>query len=278
MKHSQKGLRAMEILGREFNLRFFLWYCCFNGLIIVDIILITISIIFQIPANVARDIQFFDFIVCLILLGEYFLNLYMSSPKKDFVLDKYNILALIASIPFDDILPAVIPGSGIIRYLRLLKLIRIFLLSSQIRSIKHMFKKSGLHKVLGVIVFTIILFTALLFLFGPSYGGFDDLYFVIVTLTTVGYGDVTPKTYNEKVLSIILILIGIFVFSTVTAILSSFLTDRVLEDDEEDLKELIKETIDVKSENIMTELESVRMENRQLRDEISELKELIKEK
>ena len=103
----------MEILGRDINIKYFLWYYCFNGLIIIDMFLITIAIIFQIPSDVALNIQIFDGIVCLILLGEYALNLYMSTPKKDFILDPLNILGLIASIPFDLIL-TMLPGINIL--------------------------------------------------------------------------------------------------------------------------------------------------------------------
>jgi len=113
--------------------------------------------------------------------------------------------------------------------------------------------------------------------FGPSYDSFDDLYYVIVTLTTVGYGDIYPKTHNEKVLAIILILIGIFVFSTITAAISSFLTDRIIVQDEEDIAGEIKEFIDEKSEDIMVELEKVKLENQQLKSEINELKKMIED-
>lgn len=130
--------------------------------------------------------------------------------------------------------------------------------------------------MIGIFI-TILIFWAAFFLFSPSYGWVDDFYFVIVTLTTVGYGDVTPKTYNEKVLAIILILIGVFVFSAITALMSSFLTDRILDDDEEDRVSEIQETIEEKSENIMAEIKSVRMENKQLKDEANELKAEIKE-
>lgn len=269
----------MHIFGKEINIRYFLYTRGLPALIIVDLFLITISLIFEIPNDVMLNIQQFDLIVCIILLGEYFLNLFLSGSKKLYIFDKENIIGLIASIPFDYILPLILPVAlpvVFLRYLRIFKLIRVVKLA-QFDIIKDLFRKTGLHKVLIGIFITILIFWAAFFLFSPSYGWVDDFYFVIVTLTTVGYGDVTPKTYNEKVLAIILILIGVFVFSVITALMSSFLTDRILDDDEEDRVSEIQETIEEKSENIMAEIKSVRMENKQLKDEANELKAEIKE-
>ena len=269
----------MQIFGKEINIKYFLYTRGLPALIIVDLFLITISLIFEIPNDVMLNIQQFDLIVCIILLGEYFLNLFLSGSKKLYIFDKENIIGLIASIPFDYILPLILPVAlpvVFLRYLRIFKLIRVVKLA-QFDIIKDLFRKTGLHKVLIGIFITILIFWAAFFLFSPSYGWVDDFYFVIVTLTTVGYGDVTPKTYNEKVLAIILILIGVFVFSAITALMSSFLTDRILDDDEEDRVSEIQETIEEKSENIMAEIKSVRMENKQLKDEANELKAEIKE-
>lgn len=269
----------MQIFGKEINIRYFLYTRGLPALIIVDLFLITISLIFEIPNDVMLNIQQFDLIVCIILLGEYFLNLFLSGSKKLYIFDKENIVGLIASIPFDYILPLILPVAlpvVFLRYLRIFKLIRVVKLA-QFDIIKDLFRKTGLHKVLIGIFITILIFWAAFFLFSLSYGWVDDFYFVIVTLTTVGYGDVTPKTYNEKVLAIILILIGVFVFSAITALMSSFLTDRILDDDEEDRVSEIQETIEEKSENIMAEIKSVCMENKQLKDEANELKAEIKE-
>ena len=269
----------MQIFGKEINIRFFLYTKGLPALIIADLFLISIALIFDIPDDVILNIQIFDFIVCIILLGEYFLNLYLSGSKKLYILDKDNLIGLIASIPFDYILPLISPVALpviFLRYLRIFKLIRVVKLA-QFDFVKDLFRKTGLHKVLIGIFVTILIFWTAFYLFSPSYGWFDDFYFVIVTLTTVGYGDVTPKTYNEKVLAIILILIGVFVFSAITAIISSFLTDRILDSDEEDIISEIQKTIEEKSESIMEELKTARMENKQLKDETDELKAQIKE-
>lgn len=54
-------------------------------LIIIDIILITVAIIFTLPENVALDIQMFDFCVCVLLLAEWVINFHMSSPKTAYL-------------------------------------------------------------------------------------------------------------------------------------------------------------------------------------------------
>ena len=134
----------MKIFGRQMNLRDF-GYLCFYVLVILDVFLITVSLIFQIPKGIVINIQNFDLIVCIILLCEYGVELYFSPSKRDFILDPVNILGLIASIPFDFILRSFVPGSGLLSYLRLLKLVSIILLSSRLQSIKNIFNKTGMH-------------------------------------------------------------------------------------------------------------------------------------
>lgn len=267
----------MKLFGMELNRRMAIWFGL-HGLIIVDIVLITIAMLFYLPPDIALDIQIFDFIVCILLLIEWSINFYLSTPKTLFLKQKDNILGLIASIPFDVILPTVIPGVNLLRYLRLLKLLRIIVLFNRFfDGIAKFIDKTNLDKIIGGMVFVVLIFTLLMYIYGPSYELFDDFYFVIVTLTTVGYGDVTPKTFNEKVIAIILIIVGIFIFSTITAAISSFLTERLMDSEDENLVETIEKSIDEKFEPVNEKLENLKEENKLLRDEIKELKEMIKE-
>ena len=257
----------MKLYDKEMGFRYFIYKKCLPALVIVDLFLITISLIFEIPQNWTNNIIYFDWVVCIILLAEYFMTMFKSASKRIYILDTENLIGLIASIPFDLILIYTPIGVPVffLRYLRVFKLIRVVKLA-QFDYIKELFEKTGLHKILGVIVLVIVLFTILFIAFGPSYTSFDDFYYVIVTLTTVGYG------------AIILILIGIFVFSTITAAISSFLTDRILDKDDADLLQEIKDDNKEQSESIMNELSIVREENKKLHEEIEELKELIKER
>lgn len=240
-----------------------------NFLIVVDIILITVALFLELPANVESAIYTFDFFTCLILLTQWCIELYNSKPKSSFLKQTRTWVDLIASIPFDVILPIIIPQISLLRYLKLLKLLRIMALFARFFNIlKKFLKTTHMDKILGVIIFTILIFTVVLWIWGPTYDLFDDFYFVIVTLATVGYGDVIPETFDEKIIAIVLIIVGVFVFSTITAAISSYFTNRLLEN---------KNTDDEISK-LKKELKSIHDENAELKHEMMELKELIKNK
>ena len=184
------------------------------------------------------------------------------------------------SFPFDVILPLLFPQAGLLKYLKVLRLLRVFALVERFFNGVHRFlDRSYLDKIICGVAAIIIIFTVLMYYYGPSYGLFDDFYFVVVTLTTVGYGDVTPHTASEKIITVFLIIIGVFVFSTITAGISSYLTDRLLDDEEKDINNIVAENVGPIGDElaeIRRELEEVHKENQELKDEIRELKELIK--
>ena len=263
--------------GMEVNSRMAIWFGLY-GLVIIDILFITISLLFDIPDDLEQGMMLFDFCVCILLLAEWCINLYFSSPKLAFLKQMDNWISLISSIPFDLICSVFVPEMGILRCLGLLRFLRVIVLMNRFDSFEKFIKKSNLDKIIAAMFLIVVIFTALLYVFGSTYGLFDDFYFVIVTLTTVGYGDVVPQTYMEKVIALILIIIGIFVFSTITAAISSVFTNRILEDDDNHIVTSIEGTIEEKFEILEGRLKSVSEENDMLKNEIKELKEIIKNK
>ena len=267
----------MSTDGMEANSRMAIWFGLY-GLVIVDILFIVLSLLFTIPDDLSNGIMIFDFCVCVLLLAEWFINFYFSSQKREFLKQRDNWISLISSIPFDMILSVIVPDIGVLRYLGLLRFLRLLVLINRFDTFEKFIKKSNLDKIIAAMFLIVVIFTALLYAFGTSYGLFDDFYFVIVTLTTVGYGDVVPQTYTEKIIALILIIIGIFVFSTITAAISSVFTNRILEDDDNHIVTSIEDTIEEKFEILEDRFKSVSEENEMLRNEIKELKEIIKNK
>lgn len=263
----------VKIRNKEYNNRLILWYAL-NVLIIMDIVLILIQLFLDVPQDIDDAIQIFDFFVCIILLSEFFIKFYLSKPKKTFLNQKSNWYDLIASIPYDVVLPHIFSSLRILRLVRILKLLRVVVLFSDLLSnLNEFFDKTNMTRIGIAVMFIIAMFTGLFYVFGPTYNIYDDFYFVVVTLATVGYGDITPVTYNEKVISVVLIITGIFVFSTITAAISSFFTDKLITEDEKKNFDSMED----KLTSMEDDLKDIKKENEKLHEEIMELKELIKE-
>lgn len=254
-----------------------------NILIIADIIGITYLIIFTANPLVMAIIGLFDLCVCIILIIDFFLRLIIAEDRKQYF--KEHWLDLVASIPYDLILPTVFSSVRYLRLIRIIKVLRIAVLFRKYsKGVGKFVENTAFDKILSGILITIFVFTLLLYLIDPTMDIFESLWFVITTLTTVGYGDITPQTFNAKIISLILIIVGVFIFSTITGAISSFFNERVLNiraNMEKDMETIFDEKITPLNEElkeIKNKLNSVTEENQKLHEEISELKELIKDK
>ena len=95
---------------------------------------------------------------------------------------------------------------------------------------------------------------------------FDSLWFVVSTLTTVGYGDVLPTSTIGKVISLILLIGGVLIFSTITAAMASYFNKKLLNEGADELK------------SIQQKLDSNEEELKELRREIADLNRKLDEK
>ena len=112
------------------------------------------------------------------------------------------------------------------RILRIFKLVRYFEALQTIGKVVYK-KRIELISILGVLVF-LIFFSSFLMYYAEAeaqpeafHNILDTFWWAIVTFTTVGYGDVYPITPVGKVLSAIIVLIGIMLFALPTSILTA---------------------------------------------------------
>ena len=257
----------------------------FDLLIILDLILIIVSL--PIPEIHLLDytgfVRNFDLTICFLLILEFFYGLYIADNKKEFT--KEHIWSLIAAIPFD-LLP-IHSLFNLTRFLRLIRIIRLIMAVNIIKkyNLEKFVKRTSLFRILSIIFGIIIFFTALLYFAGINLT--DSFYFVIITLTTVGYNDNTINTPLARFISVFLIILGVLVFSTITGIIASFFTDRVLEDGnsmDENLQSL-NQKLDFQEkelEKTRNELAEVKAKldksneySKELKEQVSQLKELL---
>ena len=241
-----------------------------NLLIILDVFLIVYILLFRYLSDYKAFLAF-DVAVCIILLADFFYNLSKADRKREYF--RHNFLYLVASIPLELVLPFYFIA---FRFILLVKLLRSDFVKKYFENLHHFLENTKFDKVLTWIVFTVIIFTFALFFIDPSLGLFDSLWFVVVTLTTVGYGDVTPSSFSAKIISIMLLIMGVFIFSTLTGAISSYFNDKILniDTDVEDDIDIVFKKLDEQSlelASIKEELQLARSENKELHEKLDEV-------
>lgn len=120
-------------------------------------------------------------------------------------------------------------GVRVLRLLRLLRLVRAF--AGVYRALQH-FERMARHRGLAwlfiawlgvMVICSAFLYTAEVGINQAIASPFDALWWGVTTLTTVGYGDVVPKTVEGKVAASALMILGITLFSAITATVTSFM-------------------------------------------------------
>ncbi len=167
---------------------------------------------YTLRADFNEYLNIVDKIILVIFVFEYSLRLWSNKFNIRDLLSFYSIIDLLAILPF-------FLGATDISYIRLLRWFRILRLIRFVDS-KYMF---GISNEDGAI-FARILFTlfAIIFVFSgliyqvehpvnpTSFRTFlDAFYFSVVTMTTVGFGDVTPISQPGRLLTVFMILTGI---------------------------------------------------------------------
>ena len=145
-----------------------------------------------------------------------------------------------------------------------------------INLIERVFNSRRLRTILGVLIICIISFGYIFYLAEPQIKTFGDgIWWALVTITTVGYGDITPLTTLGRLVAGTLMFVGLGLIATVTAIVSAkFIANYVDHHTNDDVLEKLEELED-EIEKI-EEIESkVVGKLKELEEEIDELNKKI---
>ena len=118
--------------------------------------------------------------------------------------------------------------------------------------IETLFNSRRLRTILAALVFFIFLFGYLFYVSAPDVRNLGDgIWWALVTITTVGYGDITPVTTLGRVVASSLMLLGLGLIATITAIVSAkfiqnFVDHHTNDDVLEKLDEMQLELDDIK--------------------------------
>ncbi|MFT5086510.1 MAG: voltage-gated potassium channel [Candidatus Latescibacterota bacterium] len=209
--------------------------------LIVGIALSIIIVMLDSMQEVSRAhgdwIHTFEWGFTLLFTVEYALRLMSVGRPWRYALSFYGIVDLLSIIP--TYLSLFLPGTQyflIIRTLRVLRIFRIFKLAQYVSEARML--TQALHssrRKITIFLFTVlnivIIAGATMYLVEGGENGFTSIphsiYWAIVTITTVGYGDISPQTDMGKTLAAILMIVGYSILAVPTGIITAELSASV---------------------------------------------------
>ena len=258
--------RLNEVFRLSSRIRYLYEVLCFI-LIVFDGFFLFITVIFPLKSGTLEAVATFDAVVVLFLWVEYLFRVNEQDDKWRYV--AYQWSDILAIIPFDYIalvsFGIALPLTIAFKLLRLVRIVALLRFSRRIeREVLAFAEKTRL--IYGLAIYLLVLIVgALLFFYIESPVNStvstpnDALWYMIVTMTTVGYGDIVPHTGCGRIIGVIAMLTAILFASLVTATTTSALMEKFRAEREE-ITEASKETIG----NVLTQLS-------ELRDRLDEL-------
>lgn len=197
-------------IGRRFEI-------FIQTLILLSVVSFSLDTIPNISEELSQILQGFEIFSISIFSIEYLLRIYVSKKPLQYIFSFYGFIDLVAILPF------YLNGVLDLRFLRAFRILRIFRV---VRLIKYNDALKRFKKAFAIVKEEIILFflITIVLIFITSAGiyyfeheaqpevfksVFHSAWWSIVTLTTVGYGDVYPITLGGKIFTFFVLMIGV---------------------------------------------------------------------
>jgi voltage-gated potassium channel len=200
-------------------------------MIVLSIIIVMLDSVNALHGRYGNLFYIAEWVVTILFTLEYILRIITISKPSKYIFSFLGIIDLIAIIP--TYLSIFFIGSQtliIVRALRLLRIFRIFKLQHYMSEMQFLYVAvaNSLRKISIFLLFVltiVVIMGSVMYLIEGSSNGFtsipQSIYWAIVTITTVGYGDISPVTTLGKVIASLIMLLGYGLIAVPTGIVST---------------------------------------------------------
>ncbi|KLV09128.1 ion transporter [Photobacterium aquae] len=200
-------------------------------------LILILSSVQDVESQFSRVLYVLEWTFTILFTIEYLLRLYCSPKPWAYVRSFYGVIDLIAVLP--SYLAFLFPGSNYLLIVRLIRVMRIFRILKLARYLQdsNILLRSLLMAQRKILVFfstvailVTVLGSMLYAIEGPE-NGFTSIptsiYWAIVTITTVGYGDIVPQTDLGKAIAAFTMLLGYSILAVPTGIITAELNQEM---------------------------------------------------
>lgn len=199
-------------------------------LILISMALVLLESVNEVRIKHGWELRMAEFIITGLFTLEYLVRLWISERRWRYVLSFYGLVDLLAVIP--TWLSLIFPGTqalAVVRALRLTRVFRVLNMLPYVSEARHLLlalyaSRRRIIVFMLAVLAMVTLFGAIMFVVEPKEAGFTSvprsIYWAIVTLTTVGYGDIAPVTPLGQAIAAGIMILGYAIIAIPTGIVS----------------------------------------------------------
>ena len=198
--------------------------------IVISVLAVLLESVAEVRAQYGPQLRALEWILTILFTIEYFLRLMCIGRPLKYACSFYGIIDLLAILP--TYLSFFVAGSQslvVIRALRLLRIFRVLKLAHFVGEAR-MLRAAIYASTRKIIVFLAFILSlmlivgSLMYLIEGGNSGFtsipQSIYWAVVTMTTVGYGDIAPATVLGKILASVVMILGYGIIAVPTGIVT----------------------------------------------------------
>lgn len=201
------------------------------AVILLSVLLVMLESVERLDAKYHDFIIISEWIITIFFTIEYILRIISNRKPWSYIFSFYGIVDLISILPM--YLSFIVPGSRMLSVIRALRLLRLFGIlnlvhfTGQESKLKLAIKASRTKIIVFVyfILIVSILLGAIMYVVEGKESGFTSIptsiYWCIVTLTTVGYGDIAPVTTLGQIIASFIMIMGYGIIAVPTGIVTA---------------------------------------------------------
>lgn len=200
-------------------------------IIVLSIVLVMLESVAELYLKYYWEFYLAEWVITIIFTIEYILRIIAINKPKKYIFSFYGIVDLLSTIP--TYLALVVSGANFLFAIRALRLLRVFRILKITRYIGESNRllvamRNSRAKIFvflfTVIIICIIMGTVMYLVEGPENGFVNipvSIYWCIVTLTTVGFGDIAPVTSLGRMIASFIMITGYGIIAVPTGIVSA---------------------------------------------------------
>ncbi|HHE31990.1 MAG TPA: ion transporter [Chlorobaculum parvum] len=199
--------------------------------ILLSVTVVMLDTVRGIHTAYGEALYLLEWFFTILFTVEYLLRIYASDSGRRYIFSFYGIIDFLSILP--TYFSIFVPGTQYLLVIRFFRVLRIFRLLKLVKFVKEAeFVKASLIASSRKIVFflffvlvTVSIIGALMYMIEGEESGFTSIpkgvYWAIVTITTVGYGDIYPQTVLGRTLASLLMIVGYSIIAVPTGIVSA---------------------------------------------------------